>query len=113
VVDKATKLETIYDRVHTVDARFDVLRQAARADFAEAKLAAFEADEPNANAMAKAIAIAETEYAQTLVQIDTDQKLVRHANIGGEFMSADDQQRICAIAAQPMPTAPPTSLLSD
>lgn len=109
VIDKATKLETIYDRVHTVDARFDVLRQAARADFSEAKLVVFEAGEPNA----MAIAIAETEYAQTLAQIDTDQEFVRHANIGGEFMSADDQQRICAIAAQLMPTAPPTSLLSD
>ena len=40
VVDKATKLETIYDRINTVDTRFEVLKRDAHIDMLEKKLAA-------------------------------------------------------------------------
>ena len=39
VVDKATKLETIYDRVNTVDTRFEVLKRDAKIEMLEQKLA--------------------------------------------------------------------------
>jgi len=39
VIDKATKLETIYDRIHTVDTRFEDLKRDAKVEMLEQKLA--------------------------------------------------------------------------
>ena len=38
VVDKATKLETIYDRINTVDVRFEVLKRDATIDCMQQKI---------------------------------------------------------------------------
>src|SRR5204863_641107 len=38
VVDKATKLETIYDRIHLLDTRFEVLKRDAEIEFLRKKL---------------------------------------------------------------------------
>ncbi|MDQ1316349.1 MAG: hypothetical protein QG662_2458, partial [Pseudomonadota bacterium] len=42
VVDKATKLETLHDRIHTVDARFEVLRRDAEIAMLKKRLAIHE-----------------------------------------------------------------------
>ena len=39
VVDKATKLQTIYDRIHTVDTRFEVVKRDAEIEALKAILA--------------------------------------------------------------------------
>jgi hypothetical protein len=36
-MDKATKLETIYDRVHVLEMRFEVLRRDAEIKFLQAR----------------------------------------------------------------------------
>ena len=36
VMDKATKLETIHDRIHTLEARFEVLRRDAQIEYLQA-----------------------------------------------------------------------------
>lgn len=93
VVDKATKLETIYDRVHTVDTRFEVLKRDAEIELLKARLAALEAgEEPDLETL-------ETAYEARLAQFDDDREFVRRANVGGEFMRDDDKQRTRAIAA--------------
>lgn len=94
VVDKATKLETIYDRVKLVDARFDVLREKARADFNETRIAALKGgyEEPD-----------DADYIGLLHRLEDDQEFLRRANVGGEFMSDDDQARVRAIGARPLP----------
>lgn len=108
VVDKATKLETVFDRVHLVDARFDVLRQSARADYAEARLNALECGD---TALAHT---AKERYELTLVALDEEQAFLRRANIGGEFMSEDDQRRVREIGARSLPGgARPVPLLSE
>ena len=38
VVDKATKLETIYDRIHLLDTRFEVLKRDAEIDLLKKRL---------------------------------------------------------------------------
>jgi HD-GYP domain-containing protein (c-di-GMP phosphodiesterase class II) len=93
VVDKATKLETIYDRVHTVDTRFEVLKRDAEIELLKARLAALEAgEEPDLETL-------ETAYEARLAQLDDDRDFVRKHNVGGEFMRDDDKQRTRAIAA--------------
>jgi HD-GYP domain-containing protein (c-di-GMP phosphodiesterase class II) len=79
VIDKATKLETIYDRIHTVDTRFEVLKRDAKIEWLENK-------------------ISEEEYQQKLAKIDEDREFVRKFNTGGEYMAEENQQRVRDIA---------------
>ena len=92
VVDKATKLETIYDRINTVDTRFEVLKRDAHIAMLEIKLARRAQD---ATADCSDL---DAEYESRIRQLNDDREFVRHSNIGGEFMDEAAQQRIAAIA---------------
>jgi HD-GYP domain-containing protein (c-di-GMP phosphodiesterase class II) len=93
VVDKATKLETIFDRIALVTQRFEVLKRQAEVDMLRAKLAAMEAGDKEAAKRA------EEEFAARMKQYDDDREFVRKANIGGERMMPEDQARVSRIAA--------------
>jgi HD-GYP domain-containing protein (c-di-GMP phosphodiesterase class II) len=88
VVDKATKMETIYDRINTVDTRFEVLKRDARITMLE-NIIARKKDKLDADC-----ADIEAEYESRIKQLDDDRDFVRHSNIGGEFMDEAAQQRI-------------------
>ena len=88
VVDKATKLETIYDRIHEVRMRFEVLKRDAEIECCHA-IARGE-DEATARARRDA----------TLKQLDDDYAFVADCNEGGEFMAPDKQARLAAIAGR-------------
>lgn len=88
VVDKATKLETIYDRINTVDTRFEVLKRDAHINMLE-KLAERKQHDPAVDC-----ADIEQEYQAGIKQLEEDRDFVRHSNIGGEFMDEAAQQRI-------------------
>lgn len=92
VVDKATKLETIYDRINTLDTRFEVLKRDARIDLLEKIL------ERRATDASADCGDLEAMYKDHLQQLDVDRDFVRHSNIGGEFMDEPAQQRIRDIA---------------
>jgi HD-GYP domain-containing protein (c-di-GMP phosphodiesterase class II) len=82
VVDKATKLETIYDRINLVDTRFEILKR-------DAEIAMLRAGGgPEARAR----------YREQLRQIEEDRMFLRATNIGGERMHDDDIERIKRIA---------------
>ena len=81
VVDKATKLEGIYDRVHLLDTRFEILKR-------DAEIAMLKDGTPEARAR----------YRERLRQIDEDRMFLRAANIGGERMRDEDVERIRGIA---------------
>jgi HD-GYP domain-containing protein (c-di-GMP phosphodiesterase class II) len=88
VVDKATKLETIYDRINTVDTRFEVLKRDARITMLE-NIIDRKKDTPDADC-----SDIEAEYEIRIKQLNDDRDFVRHSNIGGEFMDEAAQQRI-------------------
>ncbi len=88
VVDKATKLETIYDRINTVDTRFEVLKRDARISMLEQMLERKQGD-PSADC-----ADLESSYQETLKRLDADRDFIRKSNIGGEFMDEEQQQRV-------------------
>jgi HD-GYP domain-containing protein (c-di-GMP phosphodiesterase class II) len=95
VVDKATKLQTIFDRIELVATRFEALKRDAEIEMLRAKLAALEAhDEPSARR-------AEEAYAAKLRQYDDDMAFLRRTNIGGERMRPEDQARVAQIARYP------------
>ena len=88
VVDKATKLETLYDRIHEVRMRFEVLKRDAEI----ACLKAIAAGEPEAPAR--------TRLSETLAQLDDDFAFIAECNEGGEFMAPEKLARLQAIAAR-------------
>ena len=87
VVDKATKLETIYDRLETVRTRAELLKR----DALVARMAAER--EPGADAQVLAEA-----YRRRIAEIEDDLAFIAGANIGGEFMSDQAIARIERIA---------------
>jgi HD-GYP domain-containing protein (c-di-GMP phosphodiesterase class II) len=90
VVEKATKLEALYDRIRTVDTRFEVLKRDAEIRALKAKLAA--GNDAKRHAEINALLSSE------LARMDEDRAFLRRANIGAEFMSPDDQKRVGDIA---------------
>jgi hypothetical protein len=86
-VDKATKLETICDRIHLVDTRFEVLLRDAQIRALRRKC------EPGADHAA-----IDAELAQESARLQDDREFLRRANVGGEGMSPADQERVRAIA---------------
>jgi HD-GYP domain-containing protein (c-di-GMP phosphodiesterase class II) len=88
VVDKATKLETIYDRIHEIRMRFEVLKRDAEVEFWQ-KMAEGEPREH-----------LQQQLDQKLVQLDDDFAFVATCNEGGEFMAPEKLARLNEIASR-------------
>ena len=87
VVDKATKLQTIFDRIHLVDTRFEVLKRDAEIDMLKAILSGKESE-----------AVVRAGYEGRIRQLDDDREFLRKCNLGAERMAAADQERVNLIA---------------
>lgn len=92
IVDKATKLETIHDRIHLVDTRFEVLKRDAEIRKLKRLL---EVGRHSAEAD-----IIEQEFRQEIRRIDEDREVIRKCNIGSEFMAPELQERVKEIGAR-------------
>ena len=88
IVDKATKLESIFDRIQQIDTRFEVLKRDAelealrkKHDFLEQKMRMEAAEE-------------DKRLRDRLRQLDDDRKFLHACNIGGERMRDEDVDRV-------------------
>lgn len=90
VVDKATKLETIWDRIHEVRMRFELLKLQAYVEQCEGELRQRGAD---LDAVREAAVPAQR-------QLDEDFAFVAACNEGGEFLSPDRRERLAVIGAR-------------
>lgn len=86
VVDKATKLETIYDRIHEVRMRFEVVKRDAAIDYLNAVI---DGGDPDA---------LKAELDGRLAKLDDDFAFVAECNMGGEFMAPERVERLAEIA---------------
>jgi len=86
IVDKATKLQTIHDRIHTVDTRFEVLKRDAEIAALRAQLAGTPAGE------------AEAVFTARVANLEADRAFLCQANLGTERMSDEDIARVRRIA---------------
>ena len=87
VVDKGTKLETIFDRIELVKTRMEILKRDAEIDFLKRQLNGSLPDY-------------DEEYRNSIKQIDENIKFIESCNIGGEFMKPELQERIKSISKQ-------------
>lgn len=88
VVDKATKLQTIFDRIHLIDTRFEVMRSQSETRMWRSL------------AEGQAAESARLQHDEFCRQIDVDRNLLRRANVGGERMNDDDLAAVRAIASR-------------
>lgn len=79
VVDKATKLETLFDRVALVDTRFEIVKR-------DMQIAALRSGAGEAG------------LAEKFKSLDDDRAFIRHTNVGGEFMRDEDVERVKQIS---------------
>ncbi|MDH3998195.1 MAG: HD domain-containing protein, partial [Desulfuromonadales bacterium] len=81
IIDKQSKLETVFDRIDLIDARLNILRLEAE----KAHLQAQGASETGV-------------LEKTLEEIEQMRQFIHQCNTGGEFLSADKIERIGEIA---------------
>ena len=79
VVDKATKLETIFDRIKLIDTRFEVLKRDLEIEALQQKLS-------------------EKDLRDRLRQVEEDRRFLQVCNIGGERMKDEDIAQVKRIA---------------
>ncbi|MBX9936499.1 MAG: HD domain-containing protein [Burkholderiaceae bacterium] len=91
VVDKATKLETIYDRIHEIRMRFEVLKRDAEISAYQEALYKFPAETINMDELQKVI-------IQKCSILDEEFNFIAACNVGDEFMSPDKVERLNSIA---------------
>ena len=110
MVDKATKLETLFDRIHLIDTRYEVLKRDAEIRLLRAQLASGEAfDTAAEHALAQ-------QLAASTAELDAERDFLRRINTGGEAMREEDQQQVRDIAARRRwrdPTGEEQSALSE
>ncbi|NMM43137.1 GAF domain-containing protein [Rhodospirillaceae bacterium KN72] len=86
VVDKATKLETIYDRIHEVRMRFEVMKRDAEIAYLKSVTESGGSDEKR------------SALEQELAQLDADFAFIASCNVGGEFMTDEQVSRLNDLA---------------
>jgi hypothetical protein len=87
VVDKGTKLETIFDRIELIKTRMEILKRDVEIDFLKKQLNG-------------SLPVFDEEYKNTIKKIDENIKFIESCNVGGEFMKPELQERIISISEQ-------------
>ena len=88
VVDKSTKLETIFDRIELIKTRSQILKKDAEIELLNQKLNKGLSDQ------------SELEYQTKIDAIEDDIQFLIDCNIGGEFMKPEYQKRVEAIGSR-------------
>ena len=89
VVDKATKLETIYDRINTVKTKFELVMRDLEIEYLKALVSAKDDNEKQALLQ---------NYEKQKASFDDDLQFIITCNTGGEFMEDEKVARIEEIA---------------
>jgi HD-GYP domain-containing protein (c-di-GMP phosphodiesterase class II) len=87
IVDKGSKLETIYNRIHEIRMRFEVLWRDAEIDYLK-KLAEAPQDERGLY----------LQLEKRRRQLRDDYEFVAECNVGGEFLGQEKQDRLRTLA---------------
>jgi len=88
VVDKATKLETIFDKVNLIDTRIEILKRDAEITALKKKLQEID----------PALSVDDGELKTEIAKLEQDKEFIRGCNIGGETISEASVERINQIA---------------
>lgn len=93
VMDKSTKLSTIFDRIHFVEQRFTMLKQQAEVDMLRKQITLMHEGKSSKSQSL------EIQYQALVAELDGHLQFLKTSNIGGEFMSDAHKQRVRDIAS--------------
>ena len=93
VVDKATKLESIFDRIHLIDTRFEVLKRDAEIELLKSNAALQQQGLDELSLRERGNQLQQA-YTARLRQLDQDREFLRKCNIGGEFMPPEAREHV-------------------
>ena len=85
VVDKGTKLETIFDRIELIKTRMEILKRDAEIAFLKRQINGSLSD-------------FDDEYKEKIKNVNDNIKFIESCNIGGEFMKPELQEKIQTIS---------------
>ena len=85
IVDKGTKLETIFDRIELIKTRMEILKRDAEIAFLKRQINGSLTD-------------FDDEYNDTIKKINDNLRFIESCNVGGEFMKQKLQEKIQAIS---------------
>ena len=92
VMDKSTKLETLYDRIGLVEARFEIARRDVEIDYYKQVVEAITEKRDDDIALYKNL-------KNTLLEnLDEQLEFLRKTNFGSEFLTEEAQLRVAEIA---------------
>ena len=98
VVDKSTKLETIYDRVNEVETRFNVIKRDEEIKRLKKELQIEKDKSLSSKEKVEKTDQLKKAYRSKIRKLKSDLDFVKESNIGGEFMSGDKKERVHEIA---------------
>ena len=87
IMDKATKLETVYNRIHEIRARFEILRRDAHIEYLQKRLKNDESQEELLK-----------EFEQKVEKLVSDFEFIANLNTGEKTVTPDDLRRLEEIA---------------
>lgn len=96
VMDKPTKLSSIFDRIQLIDQRFELLKQQAETEMLKQQLTIVR-EKNEANAACKILEL-ESALKAFKLKCDEDRDFLRKTNFGVEAMLPEDLQRVREIA---------------
>jgi len=94
IVDKSTKLETIFDRIDIINKKFEILSRDKEIEFLKKT---YKLKNNDKTALTKL----KDEYKKQMEQLDEDKAFLEQCNIGGEFMAEELQKRVKQISKYP------------
>jgi HD-GYP domain-containing protein (c-di-GMP phosphodiesterase class II) len=92
IMDKATKLETVFDRIHLIETRFEVLKRDAEIAILREQLAA------QARGETIDVKAWDEKLAQQIECLNEEREFIQKCNQGEEFMSYALKERVLQIA---------------
>ena len=94
IMEKSTKLETIFDRIAFIDAKFEIISRDLELSYQQQIISALKQNKPIE--VLQFERLLETE----LKQLALDRALLQRVNIGGEFLGEEEQAHIIRISKQ-------------
>ena len=92
VVDKSSRLQTIFDRVHLIDTRFEILKRDEEIRFLKSKIAALEEGQAFNPDL-------EQNFLTKLRRLEQDRDFIRQSNLPTEIMTREKQEELLRIAS--------------
>ncbi|MGS0825241.1 HD domain-containing phosphohydrolase [Shewanella sp. 0m-8] len=95
IVDKGSKLEAVYNRIHEVRMRFEVLWRDAEIEYLKQTILCKQ-DAKQSGEQSEELLLAELHQQRS--QLLEDFKFIAKANVGGEFMDQESTDRLAQLA---------------